>query len=288
MPKSENVKRRFTAESFAFDRIDVRENNIKVVLGKIVKRRSFGYYVPKAGVIFLDMRLLAGLIGVAKEQQGFAVIFGVVLNGKDVSKFAAVIGDDNGENIAERLARLTQPRFEVVNFVGNFHRGFVIEQEAEHKITGNKVERKHGFAAYSSDEGIHFPPRDKVVVLLMRAKVLKGSADSKPFGNIFLSLFRTGLKFNQARQVNGGNGKIVLMEMPVSGRNGNVEFVGLQNMKEVLSVFNAARYDAVNLVKVLFVKGNTLAGRGKDFFVSVLRGFGAINMLIKSASRAHL
>ncbi len=106
MPKeeSEDLKGRFTAQALTLDAVDMGKDEVDGFLRIIVKGGACGYDVAKQGVIFLAERLLAGAVGIAEKEQGFLLPIRVPFEGIDIGEFAAVVGEDDGEQITE-----TQP-----------------------------------------------------------------------------------------------------------------------------------------------------------------------------------
>ena len=72
-PKGENkyFEGRLSKEALAFDAVEVGKDEVDGVLRKVVEGFAFGNDVAEHGVVFLTVGLLAGLVGVAKKEQGF-------------------------------------------------------------------------------------------------------------------------------------------------------------------------------------------------------------------------
>ena len=60
--------------------------------------------ISEKGMVLLDFRLLAGLVGIAEEKVGLALPYDVVFNGGDIGKLPSVIGERQGNNVAENKA----------------------------------------------------------------------------------------------------------------------------------------------------------------------------------------
>ena len=66
------------------------ENQVDYFLGETVKRFALGYNIPKQGMVFLNLGLLAGLVRVTKEQIRFRFSVQIMHKSKNIGKLAAV------------------------------------------------------------------------------------------------------------------------------------------------------------------------------------------------------
>jgi len=80
-----------------------------------------------------------------------------------------------------------------------------------------------------------------------------GSAFFNGFGDIGCVGFSTLFEFDHPWKLNGTDRKVSKMQMPVDGRFGNTEVVGLQDVIEVLPLIDALRNDGIDSVKLLLV-----------------------------------
>ncbi len=71
------------------------------LLGEAVKGRSLWDDVPEERVVLLNLRFLAGPVGIAEEEGGLPIPGKAVLKCEDVGEFAAIVGEDEREQAAE-------------------------------------------------------------------------------------------------------------------------------------------------------------------------------------------
>ena len=107
-------------------------------------------------MIVLDMGFLVRSVRIAEEDKGFSFSVGRVLKSKDVAEFAAIVGEQSRENIAEWETIRSQICFEGLNFFACLSGGLIVQQDAEHEINMNELEGHDNLAARSTDERIHF------------------------------------------------------------------------------------------------------------------------------------
>ena len=195
--------------------INVGKDQIDVFLRKRVKGSSGGNNAAKEGVIVFDVGFLIGSVGVAEEERGFFKARGVVFKSEDVGKLAAVIGQDQREQVAKDDAVMKKDRLKVSDFSGGFRSGFVVKKDTEHEGKVNELKSHDDLTSDPTDNGIHLSDRKGRIILAKSDEVLKRAADLGAFRDIVRSGLFTGLKFDCPGEVNATDRVVTLVDVTV-------------------------------------------------------------------------
>ena len=126
-----------------------------VLLGVVIKGRSFRTYLPDIFMVFLTMGLLPGAHGITVIDTGTDDIVNAAFQLVRMLELAAAVGQNHLENIAEQVS----PNGMVNGIKHGFHMaGFLtIQQVSHHKTCGIEMPcKQHLVASLTSDNRIHF------------------------------------------------------------------------------------------------------------------------------------
>ena len=165
----ELVAWRGVAERGARVAVDVREDDVDVVLVQGVEARALGQDAPELLVVAFDVRLLRGAVGVAVEDlrarcQPVRVVVGAGVLGHDgVGERGPVVLEDRGEELREQ--RPSRGAVEHVDDAGPCLGGLAFLVEGHHELAG-ELDREEHASAHLALERVGFRHEGPGVLLL--------------------------------------------------------------------------------------------------------------------------
>ena len=175
---------RLAAEDAARIAVNVREDEVDVVLIKRIETRAVLKDPADFAVIALHMRLLRRAVGVAIEDADAARdlqrrvvdrIGAVFLDHLGVGEFGSVVGENDMEELPEKLRSCDFPQ--VVEDAGACLRTLVVAQKSEHDTAG-QIDREEHFAADLSDDRVELGVFLDVVCLAEHDELPVGASDA--------------------------------------------------------------------------------------------------------------
>ena len=175
------------------------------MLGEIIEGRAGGNDIPEEGVILLDPGLLGRGMRITEEEGRFLNAVIVVLESKHIREFAAVVGEDDGEQRGKGDAVIQQTCLELANGSGSGEGGFVVQQDTEHEVTEGEVEGHDDLAADAPDNQVHFNPMGNVVLSDVVFEAVKSTTLLEPGRNVILGMSPSGFELDYARHIQRSN-----------------------------------------------------------------------------------
>ena len=99
--KRKHIVGAFPVELLTLDSVDVRKQQIDIILRPIVKGSAGFSNPPKQGVIVFNVRFLVRSVGVAEKQSGFRHVVQIVFKRRDIAEFTAVVRKKDRKHITE-------------------------------------------------------------------------------------------------------------------------------------------------------------------------------------------
>ena len=146
----------------------MRKDQVDSILGKSIERGAEGNNVPEKGVIFFDFRFFVRGAGLAEEQMGFLVAAKIIFENRGQAELAAVVGKQEGGDVAEVEMGGIQICFQVLELAGCFSCRLVFKQQTDHEVAVHKMDGQDHLPADPPDDGVELNKRQIRIVLLHR------------------------------------------------------------------------------------------------------------------------
>lgn len=257
-------------ELLAYERIHMGKEQVHIALCKIVKGRGRRKNGAEKGVVVFNMRLLVGRVGIAEKDGRLLFAGGIVFEGGNAAEFSAIVRKQSRKELAKGETQRVQPRLEGGYPGCSLSRRLIVQQQAKHKIRGNKLKGHDYLSAGTANDRIHFGNGKRGIQAREFLKILKGTADPGSPGNIGRRL-AAGLEFHRTGQVKRRSGAVALVDVAVDAALRYVQVMGMNGMINALPGTNGLREKGVHLVKGRLLQRNPLARFRQRRFILLLR-----------------
>lgn len=157
--------------------IEVGNDKIDVVLGKLIETGTFRKNLPEIEVIIFNVRFFPGRVRIAVIDSGSAFLgCRAELKCRRIGELGTVVGEDDGEHLSEGIEAKCQ-----LKRVEHFDYGSCIvgwTQESKHEAAGVEVHREECFLAWDTDDAVHFDHRNIWIGTTESLKVAVGTSDA--------------------------------------------------------------------------------------------------------------
>jgi hypothetical protein len=130
-------------------------------------------------MILFDARLLERGLRVAVKQMRTARAIRSEFNGSGIRKLAAIICNDDREEIGEEL--FSQGYIQMIERIDNRLRIITVTQKSEHKMTARKHNSKEGFPTAGTDHRVNFDEGKITDFIFKQEIILPGAVNSAFF-----------------------------------------------------------------------------------------------------------
>src|SRR5690606_2531278 len=145
-----------------------------VLLGKIIKRTALGDDTPDKCMVVFRRTSLVRSLRIAEEHPSSSLSIRIKFNSGRIRELTAIVTEQYGEQFTESIR--TKFQVKAVEDVNNRLGSVGVPDECEHKLWDRKVQGQQYFAAWPSNDRVHFNYRKVRMVLHELQEVLVSTA----------------------------------------------------------------------------------------------------------------